>query len=132
MVLVVLWAGSGVVSYLIGRSKGRGALGAVLGICLAIIGVVIIAWLRPAPGHGAHDRSGHTRVGHQRSRARAAGTSWSPLGRWAPDPHRRHAMRWWNGGAWTDQVSDGAAAFRDPIGAAATPPAPPVPGWPGG
>jgi hypothetical protein len=131
MVLAFLWAGCGVVSYMIGRSKGHGALGAVLGACLGIIGVVVIALLGPAPGHGAHDRSRHTRVGNKPSRARPARASWSRRGRWAPDPHGRHRARWWDGGAWTDQVSDGGAAFRDPFGAAPMPPAPPVPGWPG-
>jgi hypothetical protein len=131
MVLVLLWASCGVVGYVIGRAKGRGALGAVLGVFLGVIGVVIIAWLSPAPGHGAHERSGHTRVGHARSLARPLRSSWSPLGRWAPDPHGRHRARWWDGGGWTDQVSDGAATFRDPLGSAPTPPAPPVAGWPG-
>jgi hypothetical protein len=32
---------------------------------------------------------------------------------WFPDPHRRHELRYWNGTAWTDDVSDGGAAAKD-------------------
>jgi len=32
---------------------------------------------------------------------------------WFPDPHRRHELRYWNGSAWTDDVSDGGAAAKD-------------------
>ena len=35
-------------------------------------------------------------------------------GRWAPDPHRRHELRWWDGSAWTEHVSDGGVASVDP------------------
>jgi hypothetical protein len=38
-------------------------------------------------------------------------------------------MRWWSGVKWTDRVSDGGGAFRDPLGNAPTPEAPAVIGW---
>jgi len=47
-------------------------------------------------------------------------------GWWAGDPTGRHRLRYWDGSAWTHWVSDGAAAFVDPM--QWTPPGPmPVP-----
>lgn len=35
---------------------------------------------------------------------------------WQPDPYGRHTYRLWDGGRWTDQVSDGSGtSFSDPI-----------------
>lgn len=39
---------------------------------------------------------------------------------WKPDPHGRHEYRWWDGNAWTDQVSDGGVVSTDPPGDAPT------------
>ena len=39
-------------------------------------------------------------------------TNTMPAG-WFPDPHRRHELRYWNGSAWTDDVSDGGATAKD-------------------
>lgn len=33
---------------------------------------------------------------------------------WYPDPYRRHESRYWDGGRWTEHVSDGAATAVDP------------------
>ncbi len=35
---------------------------------------------------------------------------------WQPDPHGRHEYRYWDGTAWTDQVSDGGVVSTDPPG----------------
>jgi hypothetical protein len=43
---------------------------------------------------------------------------------WHPDPHHRHELRWWDGAAWTDHVSDHGVASVDPV--AAVPPAMPT------
>lgn len=40
---------------------------------------------------------------------------------WYPDPSNRHQLRYWNGAAWTEHVSDNGATFVDPL-----PPAPPM------
>ncbi len=36
---------------------------------------------------------------------------------WFPDPHGRHDHRWFNGTAWTADVSDNGQRFIDPLGA---------------
>jgi hypothetical protein len=34
---------------------------------------------------------------------------------WYPDPSGRHEVRYWDGGAWTEHVSDRGAPGRDPV-----------------
>ena len=34
---------------------------------------------------------------------------------WLADPNRRHQLRYWNGTAWTDHVSDNGVASMDPV-----------------
>ena len=34
---------------------------------------------------------------------------------WYPDPARRHQLRFWDGRAWTEQVSDNGATSIDPV-----------------
>ncbi len=41
--------------------------------------------------------------------------------RWAADPTGRHQYRYWDGAAWTDQVSDNGAVSVDPPVASPTP-----------
>lgn len=41
---------------------------------------------------------------------------------WHPDPAGRHELRYWNGTAWTDDVSDRGTTGKDPL--SATPPQP--------
>jgi hypothetical protein len=45
---------------------------------------------------------------------------------WQPDPDGRHEYRYWDGTAWTDQVSDGGMVSTDPPGPAPTAAVPPV------
>lgn len=40
---------------------------------------------------------------------------------WHPDPYSRHEYRYWDGAAWTDQVSDRGAVSSDPPMASAAP-----------
>ncbi len=44
----------------------------------------------------------------------AAVAGGQPAG-WHPDPAGRHEMRYWNGSAWTDDVSDGGVSTKDPM-----------------
>ena len=51
---------------------------------------------------------------------------------WYPDPYRRHASRYWDGGRWTEHVSDGGNPTVDDPTAPAPPEAPPTaaePSW---
>lgn len=48
-------------------------------------------------------------------------------GEWRPDPGGQFDHRWWDGAAWTDQVSVGGVAQTAPLPATGAPP-PPVPG----
>ena len=41
---------------------------------------------------------------------------------WHPDPTGRHELRWWDGGAFTDQVADGGVTSTDPGPGAPRPP----------
>ncbi|MBV9953135.1 MAG: DUF2510 domain-containing protein [Acidimicrobiia bacterium] len=34
---------------------------------------------------------------------------------WHPDPTGRHQYRWWDGNAWTANVSDNGVASEDPV-----------------
>jgi hypothetical protein len=36
---------------------------------------------------------------------------------WHPDPYRRHELRWWDGAAWSEHVSDQGRTGVDPAGA---------------
>jgi hypothetical protein len=38
-----------------------------------------------------------------------------PTGAWQPDPSGRHELRWWDGGRWTENVSDGGRPGVDPL-----------------
>ncbi len=51
---------------------------------------------------------------------------------WNADPYRRHELRYWDGAAWTDHVSDGGSAGLDPILAPGAPVASAVPVAAGG
>jgi hypothetical protein len=45
---------------------------------------------------------------------------------WYPDPYRRHASRYWDGGRWTEHVSDGGSPTVDDPAAPTPPEAPPT------
>lgn len=52
---------------------------------------------------------------------------------WLPDPTGAHELRYWNGSAWTEHVSDQGTTGQDPLMAELPPPAaafPPPPGPP--
>ena len=57
-------------------------------------------------------------------------------GQWHPDPTGRHQLRYWDGSAWTDHVSNGGATSTDPLHPIVVPVTPAVvttptasPGW---
>ncbi len=44
---------------------------------------------------------------------------------WVEDPSGRYELRWWDGSAWTANVSQGGEQLVDPLGTATTPEPPP-------
>ncbi|MGI8664393.1 MAG: DUF2510 domain-containing protein [Acidimicrobiales bacterium] len=48
---------------------------------------------------------------------------------WQPDPTARHELRYWDGAAWTDSVSDAGVTTNDPFAPDGTE-APEAPGEP--
>jgi hypothetical protein len=59
-VLVVGWILCGILGFAIGDHKGRAGLGAVLGLCFGVLGLLVIALLEPSPALAA--RTGGPRV----------------------------------------------------------------------
>lgn len=45
---------------------------------------------------------------------------------WLPDPEGRHQLRWWDGNAWTEHVSDNGQQGVDELAADVPPPPGPV------
>jgi len=39
----------------------------------------------------------------------------APAGAWHPDPSGRHELRWWDGGRWTETVSDRGQVGTDSL-----------------
>lgn len=50
----------------------------------------------------------------------------APAPGWNPDPTGRHEYRYWDGGRWTDDVSDNGVTATDPVGGPASPGADPT------
>ncbi|MGI8794360.1 MAG: DUF2510 domain-containing protein [Acidimicrobiales bacterium] len=49
-------------------------------------------------------------------KGRSPASSPVPAGaHWAKDPTGHHELRWWDGGRWTDSVSDAGVAGTDPL-----------------
>jgi hypothetical protein len=107
--VLLCWIAFAALGYAVGNSKGRATEGLLLGLFLGLIGLIIIACLKPKPGLGGPPSA-----------------TWSrPIGSWANDPYGRHEKRWWNGTGWTEQVSNGGFQSVDhSIGMAPPPPQP--------
>lgn len=101
-----------IIGSIIGDSKGKRKEGALLGLFLGIIGVIAIAVMKD-------DRPGAVSA-PQRSQVPV-----SPAG-WRQDPYGAHELRWWDGQAWREQVSDGGIQSVD----FPPPPPPQTPGVP--
>ena len=91
----------------IGKSKGRGFLGFVLGAFLGIIGVVIILLMKKA--------TTATKVAEIGSPAAAFAPPTRAPGAWWPDPMGRHQHRYFDGTRWTDQVADQGQQSTDAL-----------------
>ena len=105
-IIFAIWGGMIVAGYFIGKSKGRAGLGAALGI-LGLIGLIIIAVLKPTAEHQAKQLTG--------SYINYGGVPQQPAAAWWPDPVHRHQRRYWDGVRWTDYVSDHGVQTTDPV-----------------
>jgi hypothetical protein len=78
LVLVLIWIACGIVGWKLGESKGRPALGLVLGVVLGLIGLLVIALLPAATPRYAVDRLPST----------------TPRRAWAPPPPPQPPAQW--------------------------------------
>jgi hypothetical protein len=108
-VYVIIWAVCGFIGWKIGDSKGRGGLGALLGIILGLIGIVIIAVI---PKKKSADDAGSA---FPSSRSVPTPTAVPGEG-WYPDHFGRYPERWWDGTQWTKWVRNqpGGTPTEDP------------------
>ncbi len=112
--VILIWVACAGLGYAIGNSKGRGTEGIVLGLLLGVIGLIIVACLKPkvqpamSYGYG-YGQPVPPQIPMQPGALTAAGPHW------APDPTGRNQLRLWNGTAWTDGVSNGGRTATDPL-----------------
>ena len=92
----------GAIGHSIGKPKGRGQDGALLGCFLGVLGIIIIACM--GPKETVAQPSAFT--GQQPNTHPAS---------WLADPMGRNQLRWWDGRNWTDQVANDGMTRLDPI-----------------
>lgn len=110
--LIGAWVGNA-----IGKPKGRGTEGAVLGALLGVIGWIIVAVMQPTPEAEVARLNQIEQLRQGQPAGRSAGqSSAGPLledPAWAADPYGRHQHRYFNGRQWTDQVADNGTVTSD-------------------
>jgi hypothetical protein len=117
-IVVLVWVACAALGYAIGNPKGRATAGVLLGLLLGIIGLIIIACLKPKQqvmAYGPYGAYGPAVAGPNPylQPMPAAGALQATGPHWAPDPSGRHQLRWWTGSAWTDNVTDNGVPSVD-------------------
>jgi len=116
--IVLLWVAFAALGYAVGNSKGRGTEGLVLGVVLGLIGIIIVACLKPKAQPMPYGYYGHAPAPApwmQPQPAPMPGALQACGPHWAPDPTGRHQYRWWDGMAWSNNVSDNGVGAMDPL-----------------
>jgi Protein of unknown function (DUF2510) len=109
-VVVLVWVACAALGYTVGKGKGRATEGLVLGLLLGIIGLIIIACLSPKPLPYGSAPFGQAPPVYGLPVPQQPYTPPAPAGQWMPDPSGGHQLRWWDGSAWTQHVSDNGVA----------------------
>lgn len=87
--------------------KGRsGQAGFWLGFLLGLLGVLIAALLSPVQQYQPWAMQGQMQQQPGGGQFGAYGAAVANPARWAPDPMGRHELRYWDGCAWSQNVSD--------------------------
>lgn len=93
-------------------SVGPGMVMTLLGVIVGLVGLTIGAL---SPG-GALGATPPVAAYAAASTVTAGGTAApSSPASWFPDPTGRHELRYWDGRAWTADVSDGGTTAQDPV-----------------
>jgi hypothetical protein len=111
--VVIIWLACAGIGYAIGNAKGRGTEGLLLGLILGVIGIIIIALLKPRPVAGGYPSMPPVPSTPANPMSPTA-PSTTPAG-WHPDPSGRHQHRYWDGSAWTEHVADNGVSGTDPV-----------------
>jgi Protein of unknown function (DUF2510) len=111
--VVIGWLACAGIGYAIGQKKGRAGQGFALGLLLGLIGLIIIAVMRPRPAFSGSS-AGRTGYGYGYGTGEPHDPNVAPAG-WHPDPSGRYQLRYWDGTRWTEHVtSNGVPATDEP------------------
>lgn len=97
-------------------SVGPGMVIALLGVIVGLVGLTVGA-LSPAGAPGAATPAMPAAAYGAAPAPGAAGAARVPASpaNWFADPTGRHELRYWDGRAWTADVSDGGTTAQDPV-----------------
>ncbi len=94
-------------------SVGLGLVMTLLGVIIGLVGLAVGA-LGSAAGAPGAATSAMPAYGAAPGATGGAAAPASPAS-WFPDPTGRHELRYWDGQAWTADVSDGGTTAQDPV-----------------